>query len=67
MAGTSEVIQVCLVDLVHLASFFQPQNQINEINQMNKSRRGDYGLAWGGMALIISAASSFATSFKFGL
>ena len=81
MAGTSGASQVCLaslvdlvcfVVLVHLVSFVQPKNQTNEIDQTNqkdqliKRRGGDYGLACGGMALIISAASSFAISFKFG-
>ena len=63
---------VCFVVLVHLVSFIQPKKP-DKRNRPNKpggsdeqERGGDYCLAWGGMALIISAASSFATSFKFG-
>jgi hypothetical protein len=55
---------VCFVDLVHLVSFVQPKNQTNQTNQINKNGGGDYSLGWGGMALIISAASSLATSFR---
>ena len=68
----------CVVCLVHLicrsirsVSFNQTHEtdrigQTDEIDQMNKRRGGGYCLAWGGMALIISEASSFAISFKFG-
>ena len=53
MGGDSEASQVCLVSLVdlvcfvvlvHLVSFVQPNNQTNEIDQMNK--RG-WGLVFG--------------------
>jgi hypothetical protein len=56
----------CAVCLVYSVSFIQPKNQTNQIDKVNKRLGGDYCLAWGGMALIISAASSFATSFKCG-
>ena len=62
---------VLLFWFIWLVSFNQTHetdriDQTDEIDQLIKRRGGDYGLACGGMALIISAASSFAISFKFG-
>jgi len=66
MAGTSEISQIFLVvESVRLVSCNQT-DQTNQIDRMNKNQGGDYCFTSGGMALIISAASSFATSFKFG-
>lgn len=40
MVSMSGAGPVCLVDLVYLVSFIQPNNQINQIDLMNKTAGG---------------------------